>query len=435
MSKPNIRKRTLQEERRVFNVEWELQFYVVAVKDKIMCSLCNSMITTVRKYNAIQHYTTHKNHKHVALEGEACKEALKKMKLHNQQQRQVFQSVSKQGTNITEATYRIAYILGKKGKPYSDAELIKDCIIEAVSCLDSDRVYKYKKLLLSRRTITDWQRELALSVSEQLYALCQNEDVYYSIALNEATDINDLAQVLFFICLITSDFQCFKELLGLGTLSERTRGIDVLNLFKEKFCKINLNLSNLVSVCTHGAPSMIGKHEGFVALLRRELLDPDTLMSFHCILHQQNLCAKSALLSDTLNGVVGIVNYIRANAMRHRQFCQMLHYNDETFSVDLPYHSKVRWLSQGQVLEKVLSLQKQIIVNFFKDRNMSCKLSEQNFCRNAAFLCDVMSKQNQLNVSLQGEMKSIYDMWQKIQPFRKETDFIKICPQPTANFS
>ena len=65
---------------------------------------------------------------------------------------------------------------------------------------------------------------------------------------------------------------------------------------------------------------MIGKHEGFVALLRRELPNPDTLMSFYCILHQQNLCAESASLSDSLNGVVGIGNYIRANAMRHRQF-------------------------------------------------------------------------------------------------------------------
>ena len=151
MPNPNIRKRTLQEERRVINEEWELQFYVVAVKDKIMCLLCNSMITAVKKCNAKQHYTTHKNHKYVALEGEACKEALKKMMLHNQQQRQVFQSVSRQGTNITEATNRIACILSKKSKPYSDAELIKDCIIEAVLCLDSNKVYKYKKLPLSRR--------------------------------------------------------------------------------------------------------------------------------------------------------------------------------------------------------------------------------------------------------------------------------------------
>ena len=47
MSKPKIGKRKLQEELRVFNEEWELQFYVVAVKDKMMCLLCNSMISTM----------------------------------------------------------------------------------------------------------------------------------------------------------------------------------------------------------------------------------------------------------------------------------------------------------------------------------------------------------------------------------------------------
>ena len=196
----------------------------------------------------------------------------------------------------------------------------------------------------------------------------------------------------------------------MGTLAERTRGIAVLNLFKEKFCEINLKLSNLVSVFTDGAPSMIGTHEGFVALLRRELPNPDSLMSFHCILHQQNLCAKSVFLSDTLNGVIGIMNYIRANAMSHRQFCQMLQYDDETFSVDLPYHSKMRWMSKGQVLEKVLPLQKQT-VNFFEDKNISCKLSEQNFCRNAAFFvrCNVEAKISSM-ILWQGETKSIYDI-------------------------
>jgi len=211
--KPKIRKGTLQEERRVFNEEWELQFYVVAVKDKMMCLLCNSMITTVKKYNANQHYATHWNHKHVALESEAHKEVLKKMKFQNQQLRQVFQSVSRQGTNITEETHRIAYILRKKGKPYSDAKLVKDCIIEAVSCFDSNKVCKYNKLLLSTRTTTDRQHELALGVSERLYTLCQNEDVYYSIALEESIDINDSAQVLFFIrhklCIFSAMRSCW----------------------------------------------------------------------------------------------------------------------------------------------------------------------------------------------------------------------------------
>jgi len=62
----------------------------------------------------------------------------------------------------------------------------------------------------------------------------------------------------------------------------------------------------------------------------------------------------------------------------------MVQSDDETFSVYLLYHSKVHWLSQGQVLEKVLSLQKQI-VNFFEDRNISCKLSEKIFAE--IFFC------------------------------------------------
>ena len=36
------------------------------------------------------------------------------------------------------------------------------------------------------------------------------------------------------------------------------------------------------------------------------------------------------------------------------------------------------------------------------------------------FLCDVRSKQSPLNVSPQGETKSIYDIWQKIKAFRKK---------------
>jgi len=36
------------------------------------------------------------------------------------------------------------------------------------------------------------------------------------------------------------------------------------------------------------------------------------------------------------------------------------------------------------------------------------------------FLCDVMSKQNQHNVSLPGETKSVCDIWQIIQAFRKK---------------
>jgi hypothetical protein len=131
-------------------------------------------------------------------------------------------------------------------------------------------------------------------------------------------------------------------------------------------------------------------------------------------LHQQNLCAKAATLRDTLQQVISIVNYTRANATKHRQFRNMLELDDEVFRVDLPYHSKVRWLSQGQLLAKMLSLREQV-VKFYEEQNQQCELLKEDFYRNAVFPCDIMSHQHDFNISLQGKTKSIdYDLWQKI---------------------
>ena len=126
-----------------------------------------------------------------------------------------------------------AYLLGKKGKPFSDAELIKECVIEVVRCLDPDKVNKYKDIPLSRRTNTDRQHELAQNVTDQLKNIIQKDTTYYSIALDESTDATDSAQVLYFVRAITEEFDVYEELLALGTLKGRTRGIDVFNDFKE----------------------------------------------------------------------------------------------------------------------------------------------------------------------------------------------------------
>ncbi|XP_065642694.1 protein FAM200C-like [Hydra vulgaris] len=229
------------------------------------------------------------------LYGEARKNALTKLKSQKSKQQQTFSIVQVHGNRATEATYKIALILSKRGKPYSDIETLKACLIEAVSCMDLDKVDKYKQLPLSRRTITDRQYELATNSSEQLISICQMEDAYYLIALDESTDMTDSTQLLLFI-----------------RQQGKTRNCDIFAAFKEKICQAQLQLKNLVSICSDGAPSMRGKNEGFIAFLKNELTDPDCLITFHCILHQQSLCAKAATLDDILKKVIGIVNYIQA---------------------------------------------------------------------------------------------------------------------------
>ena len=128
-----------------------------------------------------------------------------------------------------------------------------------------------------------------------------------------------------------------------------------------------------MSVCSDGAPSVTGKNEVSVAHLKNELVDHNALTSFYCSLHKQNLWAKFVVLDDILKKVVCIVNFIRANAMRHHQFRHMLMLDDEIISLYLFYYSKVRCLSQGQILVKILSFFKEIIetINIVKTIKIS----------------------------------------------------------------
>ena len=107
--------------------------------------------------------------------------------------------------------------------------------------------------------MTDRQHELVQNVREQLHKIIQNENVYFSIALDKTTDKPDSAQVLYFIRGITRDFLCYEELLALGTLTEKSRGGDIFENLKEVCNKLQLNVINLVSVGTDGAPAIKAK--------------------------------------------------------------------------------------------------------------------------------------------------------------------------------
>ena len=121
----------------------------------------------------------------------------------------------------------------------------------------------------------------------------------------------------------------------------------------------------MVSVCTDGAPAMKSVREGFIGLLKKELPHPETLIAFHCILHQRNLAAKSATAGDAFNKVLEIVYFISVNSTRHRQFRELLITDDETDIVDMPFNCQVHWLSRGNILSKIFKLKQQIVIFYY----------------------------------------------------------------------
>ena len=125
-------------------------------------------------------------------------------------------------------------------------------------------------------------------------------------------------------------------------------------------------MENLVSLCIDGAPSLLGRQAGFVALFRQEIGKPN-LIAYHCLIHQQALCAKTGCgLQDTMKTVVESVNLIHARSLNHRRFQNHLALlGDAEFGDVLLFYNSVRWMSRGAFLERFAALLPHI-VSFLK---------------------------------------------------------------------
>ena len=60
-----------------------------------------------------------------------------------------------------EASYRVAYHLSVAGKPYSDGELLKRCLIDVVKCIHSGKEADFSSIALSPVTMQRRQNEIA----------------------------------------------------------------------------------------------------------------------------------------------------------------------------------------------------------------------------------------------------------------------------------
>ncbi|XP_060863093.1 general transcription factor II-I repeat domain-containing protein 2B-like [Metopolophium dirhodum] len=111
-------------------------------------------------------------------------------------------------------------------------------------------------------------------------------------------------------------------------------------------------------------------------------------MIFHCIIHQEALCCKVLAWKDVMNIVVSTVNYIRKNALAHRQFKIFLEECDAEYG-DVIYFSEVRWLSRekGKIVPE---------------------LSNEKWVLNLAFLTDITTLLNELNTKLQVKLKLLH---------------------------
>ena len=106
---------------------------------------------------------------------------------------------------------------------------------------------------------------------------------------------------------------------------------------------------------TDGARAMVGVRSGVVALIKQ--VAPE-VVSIHCILHREALVAKklaneekNCQLADVICAVTKIVTTILKKPKSNRAFHELVREMGD--DMRLVYHSEVRWLSRGRVIERV----------------------------------------------------------------------------------
>ena len=126
----------------------------------------------------------------------------------------------------------------------------------------------------------------------------------------------------------------------------------------------------------------------------------DDIAIFHCIIHQQNLCAKSLKFKHFLSPVIKAVNFIRARGLNNRQFQKFL--NDlDTEHQNLTYFSEVRWLSKGSTLRRFYELRKEVALFLKNKRRLMAEMEDESWLCDLVFLVDITTRMNELNTKLQ----------------------------------
>uniref|UniRef100_A0A3Q1CL92 HAT C-terminal dimerisation domain-containing protein n=1 Tax=Amphiprion ocellaris TaxID=80972 RepID=A0A3Q1CL92_AMPOC len=301
-------KRKLDQENSIFQVRWETDYLFTEFKGKPICLVCLETKSAKKDFNSSRHYnTTHKEkfEKYTGVARAAVVADLKG-KIHGQQ------SLFTKTTTAQKSALK-AYVRWLN-------------LSEMTTWLET------LKLTLSRRTVTRRIFDIQNHVEEKLKQVI-NDCKYFSLALDESTDVTDVSQLLIFNRTIDSSSEVHEELLKLVSLHETTKGTDIFKAVK----------------------TVVNEHGGFGKL--SAIIYRCTLERFFALRNELPVFLEECLRCDT------------------SAYC--------------------------------------------------CKLQDTAFLCDMAFLTDITSHLNHLNIQLQGRCQTVPDLYAHMNAFRRKLELFR----------
>ena len=275
-----------------------------------------------------------------------------------------------------------------------------------------------KRIPLSNNTVQRRIDDMSHDVESFLCNYLQTN--HFSIQLDESTLPGNEALLLAYVRFVM-DQEIHEELLFARTLTTDTKGESIFNVLKDYFIEKAIPLSNIIAAAD-GAPAMFGRYRGFISHLKQNV---PGVFGIHCVIHRQHLVAKNliARLHQSLQFVINAVNKIRSNALNSRLFAQLCEENDEDFH-RLLLHTEVRWLSKGLCLTRFFSLF-ETVLEFLDAKDPILKENLIKWKPDIAYLTDLFTKFNEVNLQLQGDSLNLIKTKSIIAAFLARMNLMK----------
>ena len=252
---------------------------------------------------------------------------------------------------------------------------------------------------VSRHTVERRISRISANVKDKLQRDLENATAF-SLALDESTDVTDNPQLAVFVHYVSSD----------GNNQETTRGVNIKKALDEILMKAKIPLNKFVSVATDGAPAIVGRNAGLIALIKNDPSFPD-FFPIHCIIYRENLISRYFKYEDIMKIVLEIVNFIRKHSKTHRQFRNFIEELElEDKPSDVSFCCIVRRLSTSNVLRRFVELLDSIIAFLKEIKKPYPQLENDDWIQDLMFFTDIMQHLNTLNLALQGKDKLLSDI-------------------------
>ena len=130
---------------------------------KPTCSICNVSVAENKEFN-IKHLYHTKYTNFSKFTGQTRKNKFSQLRTTLKQQSSVFQKQTTKLENIVLASYKVAQLIAKDKRPFTDGDFLKKCMMAVVETVCSEKIKLFFDFSFSARTITRRIRKISENV-------------------------------------------------------------------------------------------------------------------------------------------------------------------------------------------------------------------------------------------------------------------------------